>query len=84
MGFWEGLYPANDALADYPIERYLYWMNSKLIDAEKFENRFLQRGLDANEINHVIKQLSEIRDLIIESDAYYQEKERRQSGLIQS
>ncbi len=81
MGFWESFHPANDTLAPYPIERYAYWINEELIKAQRLEERFIRRGLDTDEINNLIKKLEEIRNLVLESDAYQAEKEQRQASL---
>ena len=83
MGFWEGFHPANDTLAPYPIERYAYWINDELIKAQRLEERFIRRALDTDEINNLIKKLEEIRNLVLESDAYQVEKDQRQASLVQ-
>lgn len=77
MGFWESFHPVNDTLTEYPLERYVYWINAEVIKAQRYKKRFIKRGLDTFEVDKTVRQLEDIQDMLIGSDAYQEEKQRR-------
>jgi hypothetical protein len=74
MGFWEKWHPANDALYDYPLMRYVYWINQDIAQLNRLKVRLIKRSQSTLESDNLAHILTTIRDSIIGSTAYQQEK----------
>ncbi|MEX0671955.1 MAG: hypothetical protein WD068_01220 [Candidatus Babeliales bacterium] len=75
MSFWEGFHPVNDALANYPVTRYAYWLHAQIETLQKYQTRFTNRSLDTNKIDRLIQQLNTLDTVILQSNRYAQEQE---------